>query len=84
MAAHIVPHLANDVGAEKVFVGVREFKCMGARPPFDHPHVYLDMGQDTQILCPYCSTLYVFDARLHADETDPVNAIVTEAADAAG
>lgn len=84
MAAHIVPHLANDVGAEKIFVGVREFKCQGARRPFDHPHVYLDMGQDTQILCPYCSTLFVFDARLHADETDPADAIVADAVDAAG
>ena len=35
---------------------------MGARPPHDHPHVYLDMGADSQILCPYCSTLYVHDA----------------------
>ena len=32
---------------------------MGARAPFDHPHVFLDMGADSQILCPYCSTLYV-------------------------
>lgn len=84
MAGHIVPHLANDVGAEKIFIGVREFKCMGARPPVDHPHVFLDMGHDTQILCPYCSTLFVFDARLHADETDPTNAIVKEAAGVAG
>lgn len=80
MAEHSVPNLANDVGAEKVFIGVKEFKCMGARPPYDHPHVYLDMGQDTQILCPYCSTLYVFDARLAADETDPASAIVTDLA----
>jgi uncharacterized Zn-finger protein len=71
MADNIVPHFANDRGAEKIFVGVREFKCMGARAPFDHPHVYLDMGQDTQILCPYCSTLFVRDDRLAADDTDP-------------
>lgn len=79
MADHVTPHLANDQGAEKIFVGVKELQCMGARPPFDHPHVFLDMGQDTQILCPYCSTLYVFDARLHADETDPRGAIVSAA-----
>ena len=44
---------------------------MGARPPYDHPHVYLDMGADGQILCPYCSTLYVHDARLAPDATEP-------------
>ena len=35
MAATNVPHLANDVGAEKIFIGVKELQCMGARPPFD-------------------------------------------------
>ena len=68
MAAHFVPHLANDQGAEKIFVGVKELNCMGARPPFDHPHVFLDMGSDGQILCPYCSTLFVYDARLGEHE----------------
>lgn len=76
MAAHKAPHLANDVGAEKIFIGVKEFQCMGARPPHDHPHVYLDMGADNQILCPYCSTLYVHDARLEANETDPKGCLV--------
>lgn len=77
MAASTVPHLANDLGVEKVFVGVRELNCMGARSPYDHPHVYLDMGAEGQILCPYCSTLYVHDARLAADETEPKGCIVT-------
>ena len=76
MAASPVPYLANDEGVEKIFVGVKEIQCMGARPPFDHPHVYLDMGADNQILCPYCSTLYLHDPRLKADESDPKNAIV--------
>lgn len=76
MAGHFVPHLANDEGADKIFVGVKELNCMGARPPFDHPHVFLDMGADGQILCPYCSTLFVYDPRLPATETDPKGAIV--------
>ena len=77
MADHVVPHIANDLGVEKVFVGVKEIQCMGARAPHDHPHVYLDMGGDHQILCPYCSTLYVFDARLHHTETDPKGCLVS-------
>lgn len=84
MAASKIPHLANDDGAEKIFVGVKEFQCMGARAPYDHPHVYLDMGADDQILCPYCSTLYVYDKRLGAEESDPAGAVVTMAEDAAG
>ncbi|MEZ5850874.1 MAG: zinc-finger domain-containing protein [Hyphomicrobiaceae bacterium] len=76
MAASTTPHFANDLGVEKISVGVKEFQCMGARPPYDHPHVYLDMGQDTQILCPYCSTLYVLDERLAEDETDPKGCLV--------
>lgn len=82
MAASIVPHLANDQGVEKIFVGVKELNCMGARPPFDHPHVFLDMGTDSQILCPYCSTLYINDPRLHADESEPKGCVVDLAAPA--
>jgi len=79
MAVSMIPHLANDNGVEKIFVGVREFNCMGARPPFDHPHVYLDMGAESQILCPYCSTLYVHDARLAGDDTEPKGCVVAAA-----
>ncbi len=76
MAAGIVPHFANDQGADKITIGVTEFQCMGARPPFDHPHVFLDMGRDDQTLCPYCSTLYRYDQRLEAQESDPPGCIV--------
>ena len=33
MTTSVVPHLANDQGVEKIFIGVRELNCMGARPP---------------------------------------------------
>ena len=71
MAASLVPHFCNDQGASKIAIGVKEFQCMGARPPFDHPHVFLDMGADNEAICPYCSTHYIFDARLNAAETVP-------------
>jgi uncharacterized Zn-finger protein len=71
MAGHVVPHLCNDLGVEKIAIGVKEFQCMGAKPPYDHPHVFLDMGSDEQIVCPYCSTLYVHDHRLKETETLP-------------
>jgi uncharacterized Zn-finger protein len=78
MAADIIPYFANDKGVEKIFIGVKEFKCMGARPPFDHPHVYLDMGSDSQLVCPYCSTLYIHDPRLRVDQSDPKECLVRE------
>jgi uncharacterized Zn-finger protein len=76
MPASLIPHFANDRGVEKIVIGVKEFQCMGARPPFDHPHVYLDMGADSQILCPYCATLFAYDARLAPDATEPAGCLV--------
>ena len=80
MADLAVPHFCNDAGVKKIQIGVREFQCMGASPPYDHPHVFLDMGQDGQILCPYCSTLYIHDPRLSETESDPKGSRVTEVA----
>ena len=71
MADHIVPHFCNDIGTEKIYIGAREFQCMGARPPYDHPHIFIDMGSETQAICPYCSTLYIYDDKLGAKDTDP-------------
>jgi uncharacterized Zn-finger protein len=79
MAAHTIPHLHNDAGAAIIHVGAKEFMCIGASAPFDHPHIYLDMGSDSEILCPYCSTLYRFRRDLHADQTDPAGCVVKEA-----
>ena len=72
MADHVVPHFQNDAGDRAVAVGVREFMCVGAAPPFDHPHVFLDMGDDREIICPYCSTLYRYDPSLAGNEARPV------------
>jgi uncharacterized Zn-finger protein len=71
MADHIVPHFHNDSGSRVVAIGVREFMCVGARPPYDHPHVFLDMGDDDEKICPYCSTLYRYDASLDPTQTEP-------------
>jgi hypothetical protein len=38
---------------------------MGALPPFDHPHIFIDMGSDNDAICPYCSTHYVYDPALN-------------------
>ena len=71
MADHVVPHFTNDDGMPAIAIGVKEFMCIGAAPPFDHPHVFLDMGDADEKVCPYCSTLYRFRADLAATVTDP-------------
>ena len=83
MAASFVPHFANDSGLARIAIGAHEFMCIGARAPFDHPHVYLDMGGDHEKICPYCSTLYVLDSRLHADQSEPAGCLVDMTAHAA-
>ena len=71
MAGHSVSYFQNDAGHRVIEISVREFMCVGATPPFDHPHVYLDMGADNEKICPYCSTLYTFNSALKAGETRP-------------
>lgn len=83
MADHGIPHFHNDKGVAVIHVGAREFMCIGAKPPFDHPHVYLDMGGDDEIICPYCSTLYKFDASLKAGTCSPPDCAHHETAQAA-
>ena len=75
MAGGSIPHFQNDAGHAVIEIGVKEFKCVGATPPFDHPHVFLDMGADSEKVCPYCSTLYRFNDSLKADETRPENCL---------
>jgi uncharacterized Zn-finger protein len=38
------PKFHNEVGVSIVRIGCREFKCIGDKPPQDHPHIYLNMG----------------------------------------
>jgi uncharacterized Zn-finger protein len=75
MAQHSVPHFHNTMGIMRIEIGSKEFQCIGALPPFDHPHVYLDMGKDNEIVCPYCSTHYVFNPALPSGAAEPAAAI---------
>ena len=75
MSDHVVPHFQNDVGAPIIEIGSQEFMCVGANPPFDHPHVFLDLGNDNEIICPYCSTLYRYNPSLKAEQTNPTGCL---------
>jgi hypothetical protein len=48
------------------------FNEIGA-PPHDHPHVYLNMSEQKDILCPYCSTQFRLNPALQWNDTIPAN-----------
>lgn len=75
MAHSSIPHFHNTEGLARIEVGSREFMCVGALPPFDHPHIYIDMGDDTEAVCSYCSTHYVYNPTLPAGTSEPLSAV---------
>lgn len=75
MAGVATPKFHNDMGVPVIEIGTKEFNCIGATPPFDHPHIYIDMGDDNQVVCGYCSTLYRFNPDLKPDEARPPEAV---------
>lgn len=77
MADRVIPHFQNDPGVPIVHVGTHEIMCIGALPPFDHPHVFLDLGADGEVICPYCSTLYRMRGDLGARDSEPAGCLWT-------
>ena len=67
MATKSIPYFHNQPGVPRVRIGAKKFMCVGDLPPFDHPHIFIDMGNDNEIVCPYCSTLFVYDPHLEGD-----------------
>lgn len=63
--------LRNDDGISEIRIGMKEFECIGASPPHDHPHVYLNMGLSDSMLCPYCATAFRFAPALSPDGIMP-------------
>ncbi len=74
MASGATPHFHNSMGNTAIEIGAKEFMCIGAKPPYDHPHVFLDMGMANEIVCPYCSTLYKHSAKLDHGHANPAEA----------
>lgn len=71
MADKGIPKFRNDVGVARIEVGARKFECTGATAPYDHPHIFLDMGGENEIVCPYCSTHFVHNPSLGTFEANP-------------
>ncbi|MDZ5448272.1 MULTISPECIES: zinc-finger domain-containing protein [Labrys] len=71
MAGHSIPHFQNDLGLKVIRVGSKEFMCQGASVPFDHPHIFIDLGSDDEAVCSYCSTLFKYDPKLPEGMSEP-------------
>ena len=80
MTDTIVPHFHNDLGVPVINIGAKEFMCVGAKPPFDHPHVFCDMGDGREYICPYCSTLYRYDPTLSPGAARPAECALHDVA----
>ena len=57
-------------------MGNRVFE-LAAEPQFDIG-VFLDLGNDNEIICPYCSTLYRFAPDLGAGEARPPECVLKD------
>jgi uncharacterized Zn-finger protein len=71
MTDEVVPHFHNEPGVPVIVIGAKKFMCIGALPPQDHPHVFCDMGEDIEHVCPYCSTLYRHNPALGPNQAYP-------------
>lgn len=80
MAQHEIAHFQNDLGVHEIKIGVKKFMCCGASDPHDHPHVFLDMGAGSDIVCPYCSTLFTHSNALKDNECEPSGCMIENAA----
>ena len=81
MADYAYAKFRNDNAVPEIRIGIKVFKCIGVSPPQDHPHIYLDMGDNDTILCPYCAVLFRYDRRLGPDKADPPDCSYSDIAD---
>ncbi len=45
---------------EIVFITSRKVSCQGTKDSSTHPLVYLNMGEEDNVTCPYCSKCFTF------------------------
>ena len=53
------PEIKKDKRQEIEYTNSKKLSCNGLDGPLGHPKVYLDMGDKNQIICPYCSKLFI-------------------------
>lgn len=51
---------------EVVAVSDKSVSCEGGQGALGHPLVYLEIGSEGEIVCPYCSKRFVYKAKKKA------------------
>ena len=60
MAENMTAGAANEaIVTETIYVTEARIACDGGSGPLGHPRVWLMLGTDGEIICPYCSRYYV-------------------------
>ena len=52
------PDIKDELNHDIEFVKSKKVICDGGGGTLGHPKVYLDMGDENEIICPYCSKLF--------------------------
>jgi uncharacterized Zn-finger protein len=53
---------------ETIYINETVAACNGGGGPLGHPRVYLNLGPEGKVECPYCSRLFVNRAMQGAEE----------------
>ena len=52
------PDIKDELNSDVEFVNSKKVSCDGGGGALGHPKVYLEMGDENEIVCPYCSKLF--------------------------
>ena len=52
------PDIKDELKSDIEFVQSKKVICDGGGGALGHPKVYLEMGDENEIVCPYCSKLF--------------------------
>ncbi len=53
------PTDAPETAPETIYVTQHRIACDGGGGPLGHPKVFLEMGQGSQVECPYCGRKFI-------------------------
>ena len=59
------PQTPSPAAPEVVVVHSRRIACDGVGGALGHPRVYLEMGDEDFVECPYCDRRFVLKAKAH-------------------
>ncbi len=66
MSAQAQPDNADVPPPEVIEVDTTKVSCDGSGGALGHPRVYLEMGDERFVECPYCDRRFVLKAGAHA------------------